>query len=328
MITELKYSNTNTYLIKGNDGYILFDTDWAGTFPLFCKELGEKEIRAQDIKYLFISHFHPDHMGIAQEIADLGITIVVVDVQEAFIHSSDSVFAKDKRKNFKPIDDSKVQLITIAESREFLRKIGIDGEILYTPGHSDDSISLWMDEGVLLVGDLNPLYELEMHKGTQIAKSWELLLERNPKKIYYGHAKKVIMDDTVDYDADAKNKVPNIDSNVKKMNATVRTVIDRTAKEESDEDTIEKEKSDANRIGTERTDKDKADKSKTDKEEKERYALVQRIMKYIDRGYSIDKIQKKTKSDRGFIEDVTRMYLTHQNVSVQGILDRIEIKNR
>lgn len=316
MITELKYSNTNTYLIKGNDGYILFDTDWAGTFSLFCKELGEKEIRAQDIKYLFISHFHPDHMGIAQEIADLGITIVVADVQESFIHSSDSVFAKDKRKNFKPIDDSKVQLITIAESRDFLRKIGIDGEILYTPGHSDDSISLWLDEGVLLVGDLNPLYELEMHKGTQIAKSWELLLERNPKKIYYGHAKKVIMDDTVDYDADAKNKVPNIDSNVKKMNATVRTVIDRTAKE----------KSDANRIGTERT--NKADKSKTDKEEKERYALVQRIMKYIDRGYPIDKILKKTKSDRDFIEDVTRMYLTHQNVSVQGILDRIEIKNR
>ena len=299
MITELNYSNTNTYLIKGNDGYILFDTDWAGTFLLFCKELGEKEIRAQDIKYLFISHFHPDHMGIAQEIADLGITIVVVDVQEAFIHSSDSVFAKDKRKNFKPIDDSKVQLITIAESREFLRKIGIDGEILYTPGHSDDSISLCLDEGVLLVGDLNPLYELEMHKGTQIAKSWELLLERNPKKIYYGHAKKAaVMDASTDYDMDDENK-----RIVQNGNGIIR-------------------------IGTEITDKNKTDKGITDKEQKERYALVKRIMKYIDRGYPIDKIRKKTKSDRGFIEDVTRMYLTHQNVSVQGILDRIEIKNR
>ena len=298
MITELNYSNTNTYLIKGNDGYILFDTDWAGTFLLFCKELGEKEIRAQDIKYLFISHFHPDHMGIAQEIADLGITIVVVDVQEAFIHSSDSVFAKDKRKNFKPIDDSKVQLITIAESREFLRKIGIDGEILYTPGHSDDSISLCLDEGVLLVGDLNPLYELEMHKGTQIAKSWELLLERNPKKIYYGHAKAAVMDASTDYDMDDENK-----RIVQNGNGIIRN-------------------------GTERTDKNKADNGITDKEQKERYALVKRIMKYIDRGYPIDKIQKKTKADRGFIEDVTRMYLTHQNVSVQGILDRIEIKNR
>lgn len=299
MITELNYSNTNTYLIKGNDGYILFDTDWAGTFSLFCKELGEKEIRAQDIKYLFISHFHPDHMGIAQEIADLGITIVVVDVQEAFIHSSDSVFAKDKRKKFKPIDDSKVQLITIAESREFLRKIGIDGEILYTPGHSDDSISLWLDEGVLLVGDLNPLYELEMHKGTQIAKSWELLLECNPKKIYYGHAKKAaVMDASTDYDMDDENK-----RIVQNGNGIIRN-------------------------GTKITDKNKTDKGITDKEQKERYALVKRIVKYIDRGYPIDKIRKKTKSDRGFIEDVTRMYLTHQNVSVQGILDRIEIKNR
>ena len=39
MVTELKYAKTNTYLIKGKDKYILFDTDWAGTFPLFCKSL-------------------------------------------------------------------------------------------------------------------------------------------------------------------------------------------------------------------------------------------------------------------------------------------------
>ena len=51
-------------------------------------------------------------------------------------------------------------------------------------------------------------------------------------------------------------------------------------------------------------------------------------MKYIDKGYSIDKIHKKTKADITFINDVARMYLTHQNVSVQGILDRIEIKGR
>ncbi|MDY2864116.1 MAG: MBL fold metallo-hydrolase, partial [Oscillospiraceae bacterium] len=69
MITELKYAKTNTYLIKGKDKYILFDTDWAGTFPLFCKSLKKLGIKVQDIGYLFISHFHPDHMGIAQEIA-------------------------------------------------------------------------------------------------------------------------------------------------------------------------------------------------------------------------------------------------------------------
>ena len=64
-ITELKYSNTNTYLIEGDKGTILFDTGWAGTFVAFCRELGEKHKVLQDIDYLLISHFHPDHMGIA-----------------------------------------------------------------------------------------------------------------------------------------------------------------------------------------------------------------------------------------------------------------------
>ena len=40
------------------------------------------------------------------------------------------------------------------------------------------------------------------------------------------------------------------------------------------------------------------------------------------------KIQKKTGADTTFIEDVTRMYLTHPNVSIQGIMDRIEIKGK
>ena len=62
--------------------------------------------------------------------------------------------------------------------------------------------------------------------------------------------------------------------------------------------------------------------------DKKLYVLVQTIMRCADRGLPIDKIQKKTGADRIFIEDVTRMYLTHQNVGVQGILDRIEIKNK
>ncbi|MBP5462594.1 MAG: hypothetical protein J6Y20_10765 [Lachnospiraceae bacterium] len=60
----------------------------------------------------------------------------------------------------------------------------------------------------------------------------------------------------------------------------------------------------------------------------DRFILVAAIMKGIDKGWDIEKIHKKTGADEGFIEDVMRMYLTHQNVGVQGILDRIEIKNK
>ena len=270
-ITELNYSSTNTYLIEGENGTILFDTGWAGTFDSFCRTLGELSKTVQDIDYIIISHFHPDHMGIAQEIANLGPVIVVFDVQQSFIHSSDEIFARDKKNIYCPIEDEKVRIVAIDDSRQFLKELGIKGEIEHTPGHSDDSISLWIDEGVLFVGDLNPIYELELHKGTEIEESWNKLLRLKPKRIYYGHAKTWVADDSA---------VGNRSQLIKERKNT------------------------------------------------ELYKLVSRIIRYIDRGYSVQKIEKKTGADATLVEDVNRMYLTHQNVGVQGILDRIEIKGK
>ena len=192
---ELKYGNTNTYLIKGDEKYLLFDTDWAGTFGMFCKALKEKNVKLQDIEYLVISHFHPDHMGIAGEIARAGVKIVVADVQKEFVHFADAIFEKDGVKSFVPIDSTMTVEISVSESRQFLRNIGIEGEIIYTPGHSDDSISIMLDDGALFVGDLNPLYELELHEGTVIGDSWERLLALKPSRVFYGHAKTAILGD-------------------------------------------------------------------------------------------------------------------------------------
>jgi len=283
-ITLIKYSNTNTYLIEGERGAILFDTGWAGTFPMFCAELGRQGKKLNDIDYLLISHFHPDHYGIAQEIADKGPVVLVCDVQKEYMHASDAVFEKDKRMHFYPIRDDKVKLISLAESRSVLAGLGIDGELLHTPGHSDDSVSLWLDEGSLFVGDLNPLYELELHKETEIGRSWEKLLALDPKTVYYGHAKTAVLDMT-----------------------------------ESDEATLVQKQS--KNIDVSDSTGESYDRSKW-------YDLVADIMKYIDKGWHMDRIAKKTGADPVFVEDVTRMYLTHTNVGVQGILDRIEIKNK
>ena len=264
MVYELHYSKTNTYLIKGNSGVLLFDTGWAGSFPEFCKAMGETGIAVRDINYILISHFHPDHMGIAQEIADEGATILVVDVQKEFIHSSDGIFAKENKFHFTPINDVKIKVFPVDKAGEVLKEVGITGKIIHTPGHSDDSISLLLDDGSLFVGDLNPLYELELHKGTQIEESWNKLLSLDPKKVYYGHAK----------------------------SAEINSVKEKPASD------------------------------------KDMYELVSKIMKMTDKGMDVNRIAKKTGADNEFIQDVLRMYLTHQNVGVQGILDRIEIKNK
>lgn len=268
LIHELRYSGTNTYVIEGEKGILLFDTGWAGTFSAFCRAMGELRIPVQKVSFILVSHFHPDHMGIAQEIANEGAVLLLPEVQKDFVHAADGIFEKEG-KHFVPVDEAAARHITLSESRAVLREIGITGEIIATPGHSDDSISLVLDSGEIFAGDLNPLYELELHKGTQIAESWKKLLAFAPKEIYYGHARKCVLWEE-SRPAGAAVKETNTDL----------------------------------------------------------HALVGKIMKLADKGCDMDKIQKKTGAGRGFIEDVLRMYLTHRNVGVQGILDRIEIKNR
>ena len=191
-VYELRYTNTNTYLIEGSCGFLLFDTGWAGTMPQFLAAMGALGIPVQQICYVLISHFHPDHMGIAQEIAGLGPVIAVTDVQRDYVHAADAVLQREPKNRFQAIRDDAVKVFPLSESRAFLKDAGIDGEILHTPGHSDDSMSLFLDSGDCFVGDLNPLYELELHKGTEIGRSWEKILAKKPKRVYYGHAKTAV----------------------------------------------------------------------------------------------------------------------------------------
>jgi len=303
IVHELDYSKTNTYLIEGDSGNLLFDTGWAGSFPDFCRSVKNTGIAARDIDFILISHFHPDHMGIAGEIASLGPVILLPEVQSGFIHSSDAIFEREKGIRFYPVEDDKVRSFKISDSRALLKEIGIDGEIIHTPGHSDDSISLALDDGSLFVGDLNPLYELELHKGTQIEESWNKLLSFHPKIIYYGHAKKAIPDGALPDRTVHDGTVP--DRAVLNGALPDRTIPDRALPDGSMPGGTAKETAGSGE-----------------------YALVSRIMNLIDKGCDVKKIQKKTGADISFIRDVMRMYLTHQNVGVQGILDRIEIKGR
>ena len=292
MVKELKYSNTNTYLVKGTKGYLLIDTGWAGTFPAFCKCMGELGIPVQEISHLMITHFHPDHMGIAQEIANLGVQIVVFDVQENFVHCADSVFEKEKNSAFQSIKDANIKIVPIEQSRIFLKEIGLEGEVFHTPGHSEDSVSLYLNEGILFVGDLNPLYELELHKGTEIESTWNRLLNLHPKQIFYGHAKPYL---AVESAADSRTE-PAAELQTKQAAVSAELQASKRVVESSQKNND--------------------------------YALVGKIVKLIKKGVSIDKIQKKTGATKELVEDVNRMYLTHQDISIQGILDRIEIKGK
>jgi len=181
---ELLYGKTRTYLVGG---ILLVDTDWAGTLPRFFRKLKESNIPLESIRYLMITHYHPDHMGIASDLMNLGVKLVVFDAQLPHIHFSDGIYAKEKNCAFKPIDESSEIVLTCAESREFLAKLGISGEVIHTPGHSEDSVSLILDDGTAIVGDLPPYSALEAIDDDKVQNSYKNILSHGVSRLDYAH---------------------------------------------------------------------------------------------------------------------------------------------
>lgn len=188
MTIKLRYGNTNTFLVPGNGGYLLVDTDYAGTLPGFYKALKTAGVQLKDIAFVLATHYHPDHMGLIPELMKLGIRLLLMDTQAKDVHFSDQIFAREKALHFIPVDESEAKVIRCCESRAFLAGIGIAGEIVSTPSHSRDSVSLVLDDGDCLVGDLEPREYLSAYADNPALKAdWDNVMSFCPKRILFSH---------------------------------------------------------------------------------------------------------------------------------------------
>ena len=195
---KIKYGNTNTFYIPGLKGGLLIDTDYAGTLPAFYKAIKENEIRVEDIEYVLATHYHPDHMGLISELMKQGVKLLLIDVQKDFVHFSDSIFERDRLERDKlaytPIDERQATIISCEDSRSFLTARGICGEIINTPSHSEDSVSLIMDDGDCFVGDLEPMEYIEAYgNNASLKDDWDHLLSFRPERIFFAHRLERIM---------------------------------------------------------------------------------------------------------------------------------------
>lgn len=77
--------------------------------------------------------------------------------------------------------------LTLAASRDFLRRIGFHGEIISTPGHSADSITLILDEGLAFTGDLPSPTSATEESRSEVELSWQRIRAPGVKTIYPGH---------------------------------------------------------------------------------------------------------------------------------------------
>src|SRR5215211_476368 len=101
-IVNVGYDSTNYYIVEAKGGKLLIDCGWPGTLPKFNAELKRKGVSIKEIKYLLVTHFHPDHAGLTQELKNQGIKLIVLETQTEFVPPF-AEFFKGKNLPYVPI---------------------------------------------------------------------------------------------------------------------------------------------------------------------------------------------------------------------------------
>lgn len=161
------------------------DSGFPGTLPKLSAELKRKGCTLNEIKYFLATHYHPDHAGLAQELKNQAIKLIVIEQQVNFI-AQFTEFFRSKKYPYHEIDLNDSLVLKCEESRKFLAGLGINGEIIHTPGHSDDSVTLILDEGFAFTGDLHPIFVVP-EEDTTSRQSWDKIHQHKIARIFPGH---------------------------------------------------------------------------------------------------------------------------------------------
>ena len=181
---KLRCGNTNTYYLSG----LLIDTDMPGTLPLLQRELKRHALSLRDVRYVLCTHYHPDHMGLVSTLNGMGVPLLLAEHQLPHVHYSDAIFSRQRGLSCPPIDESRAEVISCAESRRFLASLGIAGELVPTLSHSPDGIALVTDEGDAFVGDLEPEEYADAYDDpAPLRADWARVHALRPKVVYFGH---------------------------------------------------------------------------------------------------------------------------------------------
>ena len=184
-VVDVGYSSTNYYVLGPDDARLLVDCGMPGSYGRLRARLRQMDVPIERISHLLVTHFHPDHAGVAQELKNAGVRLVLLDVQRAAVPTLNALMARHgPHLPIRPDDNLDLRL---EDSRSFLASIGIAGQVVHTPGHSDDSVTLVLDSGEAFTGDLTwPDFAPEAAAAT-VAESWRRLRDLGARTVYPAH---------------------------------------------------------------------------------------------------------------------------------------------
>lgn len=181
---------TNTYLVGTGHRRILIDTGEAGKSEYVATLTNVLAEHNVVIDSIIITHWHPDHVG--------GVSDVSKHVMKATPDKPADVW-KIKRRNGAELDIGQLATYRDLHDGQVMSVEGATLRIVHTPGHSDDSISLLLEEdkslftGDCVLGETPSYYE----NYSDLVKSLHTILALAPRVLYPGHGAVVM--DTVKY---------------------------------------------------------------------------------------------------------------------------------
>jgi glyoxylase-like metal-dependent hydrolase (beta-lactamase superfamily II) len=201
---------TNAFLIRGDEGCILVDAGNPGKADRILARLAECGVAPDDVRLILLTHGHVDHFGSAAALRERTGAPVAIHALDAGavrqgIHQPDSlhpthwlvalgmripgVAGPTRAPAFEPD--------FVFEDEWRLDEYGVAGQVLHTPGHTPGSVSVLLDSGEAIVGDvvMGQLMGMIRQPGPPIV-AWDL--ERNresvrqlaalsPRVVYVGH---------------------------------------------------------------------------------------------------------------------------------------------
>ncbi len=193
------------FALKGEQGAILIDAGTPGQGERILKALRHLGLGPDEIRLILITHGHLDHFGSAAALREtLGASIA--------IHAADAVALREgvnRSGSMNPTSRLAGLLggggpqripplepdLTFEEAWR-LDAYGIAGEVLPTPGHTPGAVSVLLDSGEAIVGDLfgarllPPRRAAPPFVAADLAQNWESLrrlLERCPRVLHTTH---------------------------------------------------------------------------------------------------------------------------------------------
>jgi glyoxylase-like metal-dependent hydrolase (beta-lactamase superfamily II) len=219
-ILPINLGMVNCFLLAGKKGYLLVDSGYAQTYETLIEKFHKLNINTKDIHYLLLTHHHDDHCGAAallQQICDLRLIIhknmlpfleegsgsldgaaPISPALRTFLTLYQKLSPSEYR--YTPVIANKNDIVLKDDDHQFLPSIGIAGSILTTPGHTNNSLSLVLEGGDVICGDIAfnyPLFELlgarhrpiYVQDEAQVYRSWQKIKQHGGKRLFPGHGR-------------------------------------------------------------------------------------------------------------------------------------------